>query len=71
MYRQYLFSEQKQREAKVKVKETDPTCRQIWLFPATEGAFSGGPSLVLLLYLFREGGPPPEPESGLLSDTQK
>ena len=25
MYRQYPFSEQKQREAKVKVKETDPT----------------------------------------------
>ena len=30
-YRQYPFSEQKQREAKV--KEIDPTCSQIWLFP--------------------------------------
>ena len=35
VYRQYPFSEQKQREAKVKVKETDPTCSQIWLFPVT------------------------------------
>ena len=35
MYRQYPFSEQKQQEAKVKVKETDPTCSQIWLFPVT------------------------------------
>ena len=35
MYRQYPFSEQKQREAKVKVKETDPTWSQIWLFPVT------------------------------------
>ena len=35
MYRQYPFGEQKQREAKVKVKETDPTCSQIWLFPVT------------------------------------
>ena len=35
MYRQYPFSEQKQWEAKVKVKETDPTCSQIWLFPVT------------------------------------
>ena len=33
MYRQYPFSEQKQRKAKVKVKETDPTCSQIWLLP--------------------------------------
>ena len=31
MYRQYPFSEQKQRKAKVKVKETDPTCSQICL----------------------------------------
>ena len=36
MYRQYPFSEQKQWKAKVKVKETDPTCGQIWLFPVTE-----------------------------------
>ena len=36
MYRQYPFSEQKQRKAKVKVRETDPTCSQIWLFPVTE-----------------------------------
>ena len=35
VYRQYPFIEQKQREAKVKVKETDPTCSQIWLFPVT------------------------------------
>ena len=35
MYRQYPFSEQKQQKAKVKVKETDPTCSQIWLFPVT------------------------------------
>ena len=35
MYTQYPFSEQKQRKAKVKVKETDPTCSQIWLFPVT------------------------------------
>ena len=35
MYRQYPFSEQKQWEAKGKVKETDPTCRQILLFPVT------------------------------------
>ena len=34
MYRQYPFSEQKQWKAKVKVKETGPTCSQIWLFPA-------------------------------------
>ena len=33
MYRQYPFSEQKQQEAKVKVKETDPTCSQILLSP--------------------------------------
>ena len=33
MCRQYPFSEQKQWEAKVKVKETDPTCSQIWPFP--------------------------------------
>ena len=35
MYRQYPFSEQKQQEAKVKVKETDTTYSQIWLFPVT------------------------------------
>ena len=35
MYRQYPFSEQKQRKAKVKVKETDPPCSQIWFFPVT------------------------------------
>ena len=34
MYRQHPFSEQKQQKAKVNVKETDPTCSQIWLFPA-------------------------------------
>lgn len=32
MYRQYPFSEQKELEAKVKVKETDPT-GQILFFP--------------------------------------
>ena len=32
-YREYPFSEQKQQKAKVKVKETDPTCSQIWLLP--------------------------------------
>ena len=37
MYRQYPLSEQKQWEAKVKVKEADPTCSQIWLFPVTIG----------------------------------
>ena len=37
MYRQYPFNEQKQREAKVKVKETDPTWSQDWLFPVTLG----------------------------------
>ena len=31
MYKQYAFSEQKQQEAKVKV--TDPTWSQNWLFP--------------------------------------
>ena len=35
MYRQYPFSEPKQRKAKVKAKETDPTRSQIWLFPVT------------------------------------
>ena len=35
MYRQYPFSEQKQWEAKVKVKETDPACSQILFFPVT------------------------------------
>ena len=35
MYRQYPFREQKQREAKVKVKETDPTWSQNWLVPLT------------------------------------
>ena len=34
-YKQYPFSEQEQQEAKVKVKETDPTCSQIWTFPVT------------------------------------
>ena len=34
-YRQYPCSEQKQWEAKVKVKETGPTCNPIWLFPVT------------------------------------
>ena len=33
MYRQYLFSEQNELEATVKVKETDPTCSQILFFP--------------------------------------
>ena len=37
MYRQYPFSERKLRKAKVKVKETDPTCSLIWLFPVTIG----------------------------------
>ena len=36
MYRQYPFSEQKQQKATVKVKETDPTCSRIWLFPVTQ-----------------------------------
>ena len=31
LYRQYPFSEQKQGEAKIKVKETDPTWSQILL----------------------------------------
>ena len=35
MYRQYPFLEQKQQEAKVKVKETDPTWSQNRLFPVT------------------------------------
>ena len=35
MYRQYPFSEQKEQKARVKVKETDPTCSQIWLFSVT------------------------------------
>ena len=33
MYRQYHFSEQKQWEENFKVKETDPTCSQILVFP--------------------------------------
>ena len=33
MYRQYPFSEQKQLDAKFKIKETDPTCSQILFFP--------------------------------------
>ena len=33
IYQQYPFSEQKQQEAKVKVKETDPRWTQDWLFP--------------------------------------
>ena len=33
MYRQYPFSERKELEAKVKVKETDPTCSKILFFP--------------------------------------
>ena len=41
MYRQYPFSEQKQWGAKVKVKETDPTCSQIWLFLVTGEAWRG------------------------------
>ena len=44
MYTQYPFSEQKQQEAKVKVKETDPTWSQIWLFPVTHPrSVWGGP----------------------------
>ena len=35
MHRQYPFSEQKQRKAKLQVKETDLTCSLIWLFPVT------------------------------------
>ena len=35
MYRQYPFSEQKQWETEVKVKETDPTCSQVFFFPVT------------------------------------
>ena len=35
MYRLYPFSKKKQWKAKDKVKETDPTCSQIWLFPGT------------------------------------
>ena len=34
-YRQYPFSEQKQQEAKIKVKGTGPTWSQNWLFPVT------------------------------------
>ena len=33
MYRQYPLSEQMQREANVKVKETDPTCSQDFVLP--------------------------------------
>ena len=36
MYRQYPFSAQKQRNAEVKVKQTDPTCSPVWLFPVTK-----------------------------------
>ena len=36
MYRQYPFSEQKQRNAKFKERETDPTWRRDWLFPDTK-----------------------------------
>ena len=32
MYRQYSFIEKKQQEAKVKVKETDPTCHILFSF---------------------------------------
>ena len=35
MYGWFPFREQKQWEAKVKVKETDPTWSQNWLFPIT------------------------------------
>ena len=35
MYRQYSFIEKKQQEAKVKVKETDPTYSQILFFLVT------------------------------------
>ena len=35
MFGQNPFSAQKQGEAKVKVKETDPTCGQILFFPVT------------------------------------
>ena len=49
MYTQYLFSEQKQRKAKVKVKEPDPACSPIWLFrvqgPAVDGV-GGYPGLI-------------------------
>ena len=36
MYGQYPFSEEKQWQVKVKVKETDPTWSQILFFPVTE-----------------------------------
>ena len=45
MYGQYPFSEQKQWQVKVKVKETDPTWSQILFFPVTEAmspALAGG-----------------------------
>ena len=32
MYKQYFFSEQKQEEAEVEVKRTDPTWSHSWLF---------------------------------------
>ena len=35
MYGQYPFSEQKQWEAKAKLKETDPTWSQVLFFPVT------------------------------------
>ena len=36
MYEQYPISEQKQWEAKIKVKETDPTWSQNWLSSVTQ-----------------------------------
>ena len=53
MYRQYPFSEQKQREAKAKVKETDPTRSQILFFPVTKGnAEVASGDVVFSLYIF-------------------
>ena len=51
MYRQYPFSEQKQQEAKVKVKETDPTHSQIWVFPVTLLLFFSGFMAIFFLFL--------------------
>ena len=60
-YRQYPFSEEKQRKTKVKVKETDPTCSQIWLFPVTYGDLAcpvwSSPNLVIS---------PPSPRGGVI-----
>ena len=49
MYRQYPFSEQKQQKAKVKVKETDLTYSQIWLFSVTVSYENGTQNLWWLM----------------------